>query len=117
MKLAGALARAEGRQLYSETQADAEGRRSVVRAVGAIDDDVRAMALGFTSGEKARFIASAENPPAILLAVSGDLGVHAGNELKPLLVDAGGRGGGNAILAQGSVPDAGKLAAVIAKLS
>jgi len=116
-KLAGALARAEGRQLYSETQADAEGRRSVVRAVAAIDDDVRAMAQGFTSGEKARFIAIAENPPAILLAVSGDLGVHAGNELKPLLAEAGGRGGGNVTLAQGSVPDAGKLAAVIAKLS
>ena len=110
-KLATALARTEGQQLYGE------GKRLEVRAVPAIDDEVRALAQGFTAGGQARFIATAENPPSVLLAVSADLGVHAGNLLKPLLVEAGGRGGGNATLAQGSVPDAAKLTDLIARLT
>jgi alanyl-tRNA synthetase len=45
-----------------------------------------------------------ENPPAILLAASPDSGMNAGEFLKNALAKAGGRGGGSATMAQGSLP-------------
>jgi alanyl-tRNA synthetase len=56
------------------------------------------------------FLATAEQPPSVLLAVSADAGLHAGNLLKAALANAGGRGGGNARLAQGSLPSEKALA-------
>jgi alanyl-tRNA synthetase len=38
------------------------------------------------------------------MAVSADAGVHAGNVLKEAVARLGGRGGGSAQMAQGSVP-------------
>ncbi len=38
------------------------------------------------------------------MAVSADAGVHAGNVLKDAVTKLGGRGGGSAQIAQGSVP-------------
>jgi alanyl-tRNA synthetase len=52
----------------------------------------------------------------VLLAASADSGVDAGKLLKAALAEAGGRGGGNARIAQGSVPDAALLDALAAKL-
>jgi alanyl-tRNA synthetase len=43
--------------------------------------------------------------------------MDAGKVLKAALTEAGGRGGGNARIAQGSVPDAGLLDALVAKVS
>jgi len=45
-----------------------------------------------------------EQPPALLLATSEDSGLDAGKLIKAALSEAGGRGGGAARLAQGSVP-------------
>ena len=55
--------------------------------------------------------------PSVLLATSADSGVDAGQLVKAAVTAAGGRGGGNARMAQGSVPDAQALAAVIEKLT
>jgi alanyl-tRNA synthetase len=44
------------------------------------------------------------DPPTLLLATSADTGLDAGALLKPVLTSLGGKGGGNARLAQGSVP-------------
>ena len=63
------------------------------------------------------FTAVVEEPPSVLLAVSGDASIHAGETLKRALAAAGGRGGGNAQMAQGSVPSAAALEAVLAALS
>jgi alanyl-tRNA synthetase len=52
-------------------------------------------------------------PPTVLLATSADSDVDAGRVLKPALEQVGGRGGGNARLAQGSVPDQSAAEAVI----
>ncbi len=103
-KLAVELATFQGRQLYEAT-AVANGVRSVVQriAAGPAGDEIRALAQSYTAGEKATFLAVFENPPSVLLAVSKDCGLHAGELLKPALAGAGGRGGGNAQLAQGSV--------------
>ncbi|MGH9674468.1 MAG: alanyl-tRNA editing protein [Bryobacteraceae bacterium] len=117
-RLAAALAEAQGRQLYQSAEPDAAGlRRHVVRLrSGAIGDEIRAEAQGFTAGSRAVFLAVVEETPALLLAVSADSGLHAGNTLKPLLVQHGGRGGGNAQVAQGSLPTPQALEMVVAAL-
>lgn len=105
-RLAAELARYQGRELYDATPPDAGGIHRAVRrlATGAVDEELRALAKGFTAQAKAVFIAVISDPPAALLAVSGDTGLHAGNLLKSVLSGLGGRGGGNAQIAQGSVP-------------
>jgi alanyl-tRNA synthetase len=107
VRLAAAVAREAGRRLYEE------GGNVARREVPVIDDEVRALAQGFTSGANARLLVIAANPPSVLLAVSADAGIHAGNELKAVVSQLGGRGGGNATLAQGSLPGADLLARAV----
>ena len=52
-----------------------------------------------------------------MLAASEDAGIDAGKLLKAALTAAGGRGGGTPRMAQGGVPDASKLDAILAQLS
>ncbi len=108
-RLATELAKREGQELY------ASGLRRVEQR-GVIDDAMRARAQAFVAGEQAVFLAVSENPPSILFATSGDSGVNAGERAKAALSAVGGRGGGNAALAQGSVPDAAALEKVVALL-
>jgi len=112
------LARRRGVELYQTAAAEAGGMRRHVHRVaeGDLDEEVRALAQGFTSGARAVFVAVSENPPSVLLAASADSGLHAGQILKEALAAAGGRGGGNAQLAQGSVPGAAELERVLANL-
>jgi alanyl-tRNA synthetase len=103
-RLAVELAQSRGRELYSATAPGPSGVRRSFRRVAALPDDIRAEAQSFTAAEKAIFLAIAEDPPSVLLAASPDSGVHAGEILKNALAQAGGRGGGSATMAQGSVP-------------
>jgi alanyl-tRNA synthetase len=111
LRLAAELAKREGQELYASTAPDAAGIRRVTHR-GPIDDATRARAQAFVAGSKAIFLALSPDPPAILLAASPDSGVHAGERLKAAITAAGGRGGGNQGLAQGSVPDAASLNAI-----
>jgi alanyl-tRNA synthetase len=115
-RLAAELAKREGAELYAATAPDGEGVRRATQR-GAIDDAMRARAQAFVQGSKAVFLAISENPPSVLLAASADAGVHAGDRVKAAVTSAGGRGGGNAGLAQGSVPDAKALESVVAQLA
>ncbi|HWR53351.1 MAG TPA: DHHA1 domain-containing protein, partial [Bryobacteraceae bacterium] len=113
-KLAVELAQVRGRELYAAAPPASDGlRRHELRiAKGALDDEVRATAQGFAANPKALFLAIAEEPPSLLLAVSADSGIHAGNVLKAALSAKGGRGGGSQNMGQGSVPSREKLEAV-----
>jgi alanyl-tRNA synthetase len=102
-RMATELATREGRELHEVTAPDADGLRRVTEK-GPIDDAMRARAQAFTAGGSAVFLAICEDPPTLLLAASPDSGIHAGERLKAALAAAGGRGGGNQTLAQGSVP-------------
>jgi alanyl-tRNA synthetase len=104
-RLAAELAQREGRELYAATAPDADGVRRVTQR-GAIDDVMRARAQAFVAGSKSAFLAVCENPPSVLLAASADSGVHAGDLVKSAVTAAGGRGGGNQGLAQGTAPAA-----------
>jgi len=53
---------------------------------------------------------------AIALAVSADLDANAGAVLKDALLAAGGRGGGSARTAQGTVPDDDRVDMVLQSL-
>jgi len=117
-KLEAELARHQGRELYDATAPDANGVRRVVRRLpkGSMED-LRAVAQSFTAQPKAVFIGIIEQPASLLFAVSADAGAEAGKTLQPLLVEAGGRGGGNARMAQGSVPTVEALDAVVRSLN
>ncbi len=114
-RLAAELAKREGQELYASTQPDANGIRRVTQK-GAIDDAMRARAQAFVAGSKAVFLAISENPPSLLLAASADSGIHAGDRVKAAVTAAGGRGGGNQALAQGSVPAGTSIEEIGAKL-
>ena len=108
------LAVYQGRELYDATPASPDGVRRVVRreAAGSLEDQ-RAIAQSFTARPQAVYVAALDQPPSVLLAVSADSAMDAGKRLKAALTAAGGRGGGTARLAQGSVPDAALIERVL----
>lgn len=81
-----------------------------------MDDDARVRAASFVSRGPGVWVELFTQPAAVLVAASSGTGLDAGAVLKPLLAAAGGRGGGSAAMAQGSLPDAVALEAVEAEL-
>ncbi|MGA2882316.1 MAG: DHHA1 domain-containing protein [Bryobacteraceae bacterium] len=116
-RLATDLAQASGRELYAATTPGPDGIRRVLRRAESLLEESRTEAQSFTAAGPAIYLAATENPPSVLLAASKDNGIHAGDLLKRALSEAGGRGGGNATLAQGSVPSNEALDQVIASLA
>ena len=116
-KLQLELAAYRGRELYAATAPGSDGvRRVTERLERGTLEELRAVAQSFTAQPKAVFLASLAEPPSVLLAVSEDAGIDAGKRLKAAITEAGGRGGGTARIAQGSVGGAGALEATLAKL-
>ena len=111
------LAAYQGKELYATTEPGPDGMR---RAVQRLDrgnlEDLRAVAQNFTAQTKGIFVATLQDPPSVLLAASADCGVDAGKVLKAALAEAGGRGGGNSRIAQGSVPDAALLDTLVSQV-
>lgn len=109
---------ARARDAYALLTPDAAGiRRLVERRPSGKADAARAFALAFCALPKATFAVAVEAPPAILYAASDDSGIDAGRALKGALGAVGGRGGGSPRLAQGTVPDATALDAVLLALA
>ena len=105
-KLAVELAQYRGRELYDQTVAGADGVRRHFREIarGPADEDLRSLAQSFAAQSKAMFVVVALDPASAMVAASADSGVHAGNVVKSAVTALGGRGGGSAGMAQGSVP-------------
>jgi alanyl-tRNA synthetase len=103
-RLATELATARGRELYLATEPGPQGLRKVVRRVESISEELRAEAQSFAAGSQAAILLLGEAPPSALIAASKDSGINAGQWLKTELSAVGGRGGGSAAMAQGSVP-------------
>ena len=108
-RLATELAQMRGRALYLETPPSSDGIRRVLRRLESLSDDLRTESQSFVEGPKAIYLALGADPPSVLLAVSKDSGVQAGELLKRALTAAGGRGGGSPTTAQGSLPSAAQL--------
>ncbi len=117
-RLALELAACRGRELYAAAAPDAAGLRRLTQRVarGSLEE-LRAVAQSFTAQPAAVFLAVLADPPSVLLAASEDAGIDAGKLVKAAVTAAGGRGGGNPRIAQGSVPDAARLEQVVARLA
>lgn len=106
------------RELYAGATMDASGiRRVLVRHPTGSVNALKGVAQAFASMPRAIFVGATENPPAILLATSSDSGIDAASVLKGLLAGVGGRGGGSARMAQGTVPGPEQLEQVLAPMS
>ncbi len=99
------LARREGEALHEATRPSVDGMRRILLHVPAIDEATRAKAQAFTGRGAALALTIATEVPGVLIAASSDSGIDAGAILKDVLSRAGGRGGGSATVAQGSLPD------------
>ncbi|HTQ53865.1 MAG TPA: alanyl-tRNA editing protein [Bryobacteraceae bacterium] len=116
-RLEAELAQYQGRELYAATTPGSDGVRRIVRRQPAGNlGDMRPLAQSFTDQPRAVFVGASDEPPALLLAVSADGGLDAGKLVKSALAEAGGRGGGNARLAQGSLPHREALDRVLERL-
>ena len=117
-RLASEVAQREGREQWAAAAPDVEGIRRAVERLeqGAIDDAIRTRAQAFVAQGRAVFLAVSKNPPSVLLAASADSGIHAGDRVKSAVTAAGGRGGGNQALAQGSLPLTADLDAIASSL-
>ena len=104
-RLAMELAKQEGAVLYAETPAGPDGLRRRVLQVPRIDESVRAKAQAFTAGGRSVLLIIGTEQGNVLLGCASDSGLNAGAILKQALSGAGGRGGGSATLAQGTLPE------------
>ncbi len=104
------------RELYARVRAlSGEGLAVAIErrpAAGNLQE-LRGLAQAFAANPRAVFLAVLEQPASLLLASAADTGVDAGAVLKAALARAGGRGGGSARLAQGTVADSPSLDAVV----
>jgi len=115
---ASALDGYRARELFDATPPDIAGHRRVIvhRESGSVDE-LRSLAQAVVGIGHARFIGTLESPPTIVFATSNSPGgVDAGVVLKTQLAHHGGRGGGNARIAQGTVPTREALDTVVAAL-
>ncbi|HYO80200.1 MAG TPA: alanyl-tRNA editing protein [Bryobacteraceae bacterium] len=88
----------------------------IVAQHSTLSDEVRAEAHGFIQAGGQVYLARCIDPPSVLLACHVATGQNAGALLKPMLAEAGGRGGGSAQLAQGSVPSVQALERIVGRL-
>jgi len=115
---ASALDAYRARELFDATPPDMAGHRRIVlrRDSGSVDE-LRSLAQAVVGIGHARFIGTLQSPPTIVFATSNSPGgVDAGAVLKTQLAHHGGRGGGNARVAQGTVPTLEALEALVAAL-
>jgi alanyl-tRNA synthetase len=115
-RLAGDLAQREGREAYAASVPSPDGMRRAQWPVERIGETDRLKALAYAAGSQSLVLVVGKQPAGVLIACSVDSGIDAVALLKQTLVEFGGRGGGSATLAQGSVPDEACALALAKKL-
>lgn len=111
------LAQNRVRELLREAPTGPGGVRRLVLHPGAGAVDALRHLLQAASAEPLTFcVATTAAPATVMVAASPDSGVNAGALLKTALTAVGGRGGGSATLAQGTVPDASQLDELVRSL-
>jgi alanyl-tRNA synthetase len=115
-RLAADLAQREGREEYEGTAPSSDGVRRALWQVDRIGEIERLKALAYAAGVRSVVLLVGKEPAGVLIACSADTGLDAGAILKQTLAECGGRGGGSATLAQGSIPDEGCIRALAGKL-
>jgi alanyl-tRNA synthetase len=108
------------RGLWEGAAPGADGVRRVMQwaADGAGVESLTPVARAIGAHPGTLYVGAARTPaPAVLVATSPDGALDAGALLKAALQAHGGRGGGSPRMAQGRVPDAAVLDAVVAQLA
>lgn len=106
------LAELTARELYAQATASTPAGSPVLhwqRLVGGELPELRTLGQCYMAQPRAVFVAALEQPPSLLVAAAEDSGCDAAALLRSALGAAGGRGGGNARLAQGSAPSLDSL--------
>jgi alanyl-tRNA synthetase len=114
-ELEESLARYRARELYDAVP-DGAPRQIVVREEKGPIERLRPLARAIAAMPGALFVGWTADPPALVVAAAADSGVDAGATLRSALDSVGGRGGGNARLAQGTAPSAAAVAQVVTAL-
>jgi alanyl-tRNA synthetase len=109
------LAAFRARELYDAAAPDGQGWRIVRQEAGGMDE-LRTLAQAILALPKSVLVGTTVNPPSLLLATAEDTGLDAGRALREGVMKVGGRGGGSSRIAQGSVPDASRLAEAVASV-
>jgi alanyl-tRNA synthetase len=111
------LAGFRARELHQAAVPDARGVRAIVirESEGSVDR-FKALAQALTALPRALLVVGVGQPPTLLVAASEDSGIDAGRLLRAKLEEAGGRGGGSARLAQGSLKDPAALDGIVAAI-
>jgi alanyl-tRNA synthetase len=113
-----ALGLFRARALHLATAPRADGLRvTLLREEAGAADRLRVLGQAFGGLTRALLVGVIEDPPTVLLASSDDSGIDAGRTLREALERVGGRGGGSARLAQGSVKDRAALETVLRALA
>lgn len=111
------LAETRVRELLREAPTGPGGVRRLMLHPGAgAVDALRHLAQAAAAESQVFCVATAAHPATVLVAASPDTGLNAGALLKTALATVGGRGGGSATLAQGTVADPAQLDLVVAAL-
>ena len=118
LKTLGAeVATARAGQLAGAAMPDAGGvRRVLLSSHDYAADELRMLAQASSAIPGVRFVATLAAPPTIFVAAGPGSGWDAGAVLKAALAEVGGRGGGSAKVAQGTVERAEDLEEVISQL-
>jgi alanyl-tRNA synthetase len=99
------LAARIARELYAAAAPAESGVRTIVsREEAGPVERLRPLAQAVSAMSRVLFVGWTANPPALVIATSGDSGLDAGRLLKATVEAVGGRGGGNPRLAQGTAP-------------
>jgi alanyl-tRNA synthetase len=113
-KLGAEVAVSRARMLAESVEPDGDGiRRVVLTSHGYDADELRAIGQAIGAVHGVRFIATLDDPPTLFVAAGPESGWDAGAVLKAALAEVGGRGGGSARAAQGTVGDAEELGRVV----
>jgi alanyl-tRNA synthetase len=111
------LASVEARALWETAHIGSDGVRALRIAQHALPlEDVKPLVQALVALGGVRVCATSESPLGVLFAVSSDVPTDCGRALREALVAVGGRGGGNAAQAQGTVPSVDALTDVVSRL-
>jgi alanyl-tRNA synthetase len=114
-KLERELATFRAKSLYDAAATDTRGRKVVRHEAGSMDE-LRTVAQAIAALPGAVLVGTVAEPPSLLLAAAEDTGIDAGRTLREVVTKFGGRGGGSPRVAQGTVPDKGRLAEAVASM-
>lgn len=110
------LAEIAGTKMLQEIAPDAAGRKIWKHELPEIRDDAKAMLNAFLSEAATLGLFIGTSNGTLLFGSHESTGVDCGQRLKQVISELGGKGGGTARLAQGSISDAAKIPLAVEKL-